>query len=202
MFIQLLPGWGMDSRADRAAETRRRIERAALELFVGQGVAATSIRDIADLARISLGAMYNHFTSKEELAWQLFIDGWSEMGRTLRERARAEKTLAAKMRAMIGYVFHTFDADWLLVTYVFTSRHEHLRRVPPTRDNPYMVFRLVIVDAMRRQEIPRKDPELATALVMGAIIQATDSRILRRLKGPLADHVEATATCCVTMLAA
>src|SRR5467141_3873481 len=90
-------GRHMEKRADRTADTRERIERAALKHFVEQGIAETSIRDIADEARISLGAMYNHFDSKEELAWQLFINGWNEIGQELRRRAGGQSLLPAKM---------------------------------------------------------------------------------------------------------
>jgi AcrR family transcriptional regulator len=190
----------METRADRAADTRDRIERAALKHFVEQGIAATSIRDIANTARIALGALYNHFRSKEDLAWHLFITGWSEIGHALRERAHGSGSLAEKLRSMIGYVFRRFDEDWLLVSYVFLSRHQHLKRVPPMRDNPYLIFRLVLADAMRRQEIPRENLELKTSLVVGAIIQATDSRILQRLKGNLESYADATARCCLALL--
>ena len=190
----------MESRADRKADTRERIRRAALKHFVEQGIAATSIRDIANTAGVALGALYNHFPSKEDLAWHLFITGWTEIGRELRDRAHGQGMLTEKLRSMIGYVFRRFDEDWLLVTYVFLSRHHHLKRVPPTRDNPYLIFRLVIAEAMRHQEIPREDLELKTSLVVGAIIQATESRILQRLKGPLDSFVDATTRCCERML--
>ncbi|MGE0734700.1 MAG: TetR/AcrR family transcriptional regulator [Alphaproteobacteria bacterium] len=190
----------MERRAEKSAGTRHRIERAALELFVEQGIAATSIRDIADKAGISLGAMYNHFPSKEDLAWHLFISGWTEMGHELRKCARKGKDLRDRLHAMIGYVFRRFDQDWLLVTYIYVSRHQHLKRVPSVRDNPYTIFRLVIAEAMRRSEIPRTNIELATSLVVGAIIQVTDSRILNRLKGNLADQIEATTNLCAQMI--
>ena len=190
----------MERRSDRTAETRSRIERAALKLFVEQGIAETSIREIANEAQISLGAMYNHFKSKDELAWQIFIDGWNEFGQGLRARASAETALPAKMRAMIEYVFRRFDEDWLEVTYIFSSRHQHLERVPSTRGNPYTIFRMVIADAMRRKEIPTGDLDLKTALIVGAVIQAIDSRILARLKGPLADSAATAAQLCVRMI--
>jgi AcrR family transcriptional regulator len=190
----------MEKRRERTAETRERIERAALKHFVEQGIAETSIRDIADEAHISLGAMYNHFASKEELAWQLFINGWNEIGQELRRRAGGESKLPAKMRSMIEYVFRRFDEDWLLVTYIFSSRHHHLQRVPPSRGNPYTIFRLVIGEAMRRGEIPQGDLDLKTALIVGAVIQAIDSRILARLKGSLSDSAAVAADLCVRML--
>lgn len=192
----------MERRAERTAETRERIERAALKHFVEKGIAETSIRDIADEARVSLGAMYNHFESKEDLAWKLFIAGWDEIGEGMRRRARTQSKLAAKMRSMIEFVYRRFDEDWLLVTYVFRSRHQHLTRLPATRGNPYTTFRLVIADAIRRGEIPPGDLELKTSLIVGAIVQPVDSRILFRLKGPLSDSAALTAECCTRMLGA
>ncbi len=190
----------MERRSERSADTRARIERAALKHFVEQGIAETSIRDIAETAHISLGAMYNHFPSKEELAWHIFINGWNEIGQEMRRRASAESNVAAKMRSMIEYVFRRFDEDWLLVTYIFSSRHQHLQRVPVSRGNPYMMFRMVIAEAMRRGEIPHGDLELKSALVVGAVIQAIDSRILTRLKGALANAAGPAADLCVRML--
>jgi AcrR family transcriptional regulator len=190
----------MAARVERTEETRFRIERAALKHFVEQGIAETSIRDIAKEAGLSLGAMYNHFKSKEELAWLLFINGWNEIGSELRSRAGAEAGLAGKMRSMIEYVFGRYDEDWILVTYIFSSRHQHLKRVPPSRGNPYTIFRLVIAEAMRSGEIPPGDLELKTALIVGAIIQTIDTRILARLKGALADSAATAAHLCVRML--
>jgi AcrR family transcriptional regulator len=189
-------------RSDRTADTRQRIVRAALKRFVEQGIAETSIRDIAETAGISLGAMYNHFASKDDLAWQLFVNGWNEIGRELRRRASGESNLRAKIRSMIEYVFGRFDEDWLLVTYIFSSRHQHLQRIAPSRGNPYTMFRIVIGEAMRRGEIPHGDLELKTALVVGAVIQTIDSRILARLKGPLVSSAHAAADLCVRMLGA
>src|SRR5258705_4900113 len=129
MFVQYVSGKSdsrlVERRSDRTAETRERIERAALKHFVEKGIKETSIREIADEARISLGAMYNHFESKEELAWLLFINGWNEIGQELRKRASVESQLPAKMRSMIEYVVRRYDEDWLLVTYIFGSRHQH-----------------------------------------------------------------------------
>lgn len=190
----------MAAREDRALETRYRIERAALKHFVERGVGETTIRDIAKTAKVSLGAMYNHFESKEELAWQLFINGFAQTGRRLREHANAQATLPEKLRAMIGFTFRRFDEDPLLLTYVFASRHLHLSRVPPSGDNPYFVFRTVIANAMNQKAIPATDPDLAASLVIGAVIQAIDSRILGRLKGKLANHADETADMCTRML--
>jgi len=94
-------------------QTKDRIEKAALRLFVEQGVAETSIRDIAAAAGVSQGAMYNHYVSKDELAFALFAESWAEMGRELRRCSHIGDTLEAKFTSMVGYVFGLFDEEGL-----------------------------------------------------------------------------------------
>ena len=181
--------------------TKERIGRAALSLFVEQGVAGTSIREIAAKAGLSLGAMYNHYPSKEELAWTLFSEGFSTIGCELWRIAREEPSLAQQLRAMIRFVFGEFDADPERVSFVFHERHQHLQRVGRRLANPYLSFRTVIAEAMRRGEIPRRSPELAAALVTGAVIQIIDTRMLDRLKGGLSGLGDEVATRCMALLA-
>jgi len=54
--------------------TRLAIEDAAMELFLEQGYAATSMRQIADKAKLALGGIYNHFASKEAIFAGIIID--------------------------------------------------------------------------------------------------------------------------------
>lgn len=180
--------------------TREQIERSALHLFLHQGVAGGSMRDIVRKAGVSLGAVYNHYPSKEELAWALFSKGWSEIATEMRRRARAEKTLLAQLRAMIGYVFESFDADPDRVGYVFFSRHEHMARVDARLPNPHLVFRLFIASAIARGEARKMDPELATVMVMGAVIQMIDAKMLGRIKGALASRTAEIAGACHRMI--
>jgi hypothetical protein len=94
---------------------------------------------------------------------------------------------------MIGYVFERFDRDWLPVGYIFLVRH-YFARLDRKLGNPYLVFRSVITTAMRHGEIPRQDPDVVTSLVIGAVIQVFDTKILGYIKTrllPLADGVAA-----------
>ncbi len=47
--------------------TRNKIHSAAIKLFAKKGYAATSVKDIAEEARISTGLMYRHYQKKEDL---------------------------------------------------------------------------------------------------------------------------------------
>jgi AcrR family transcriptional regulator len=181
-------------------DTKERIERTALRLFVEQGISETSIREIAQMAGVSQGAMYNHYVSKDELAWTLFVTNFSEIGSNLRDLAREQDTLEAKFRAMIRYAFELFDTDWVLVTYVFFARYHHLKKLTPDIHNPYMVFRMVIAEAMKRGEIPRRDLEVAASMVLGSIVQVTDTKVLGRIKQDLSELADSVAAACVRML--
>lgn len=184
----------------RERDVKSKIDRAALRLFVEQGVAETSIREIAAAAGVSQGAMYNHYPSKDDLAWSLFAQAFSELGTDLRQVALDEAMLEGKLRAMIAYVFRRFDENWLLVSFVFFARHQFLKRVTRSLGNPYIVFRSVIAEAIRHQEIPPQNLEIAASMVAGAVIQVIDTRILGRLEGDLAAVAGPVAAGCLQLL--
>jgi len=54
-------------RQDRMEENQRRIEAAALALFTRQGFHGTNMREIAQKAEISTGAIYTYYPTKEAL---------------------------------------------------------------------------------------------------------------------------------------
>jgi AcrR family transcriptional regulator len=56
------------SQADRSAQTRTALVRAARELFAEKGFAATSRDEIAARAGVTRGALYHHFDSKTAVA--------------------------------------------------------------------------------------------------------------------------------------
>jgi AcrR family transcriptional regulator len=186
----------------RGITTKENIDRAALRLFLRRGVDGTSMRDIVKEAGISLGAFYNHYPSKEELAWALFSEEWSGIAVEMRRRARAQKTLRGRLLAIVGYVFGLFDQDPDQVGYVFFSRHLHLRQVNVRLPSPHIVIRLFLTNAIAQGEAQKIDPELATQVVMGVVIQIIDARMLNLIKGPLATRAEAVADILYRMLRA
>ncbi len=55
------------SSRDKSAETRSNIVEAAYRLFLQYGYSATSMRTISQQAGVTVGAIYNHFQTKEEI---------------------------------------------------------------------------------------------------------------------------------------
>lgn len=60
---------------EEAQQTRCHIMSTALDLFCSQGLAKTSLTDIARAAELTRGAIYWHFKNKEEL----FVSLWEEL---------------------------------------------------------------------------------------------------------------------------
>jgi len=63
-----------NNKLTKGETTRAAIEDAAMNLFLKQGYAATSMRQIADEVGLALGGIYNHFSSKEEIFAGIIVD--------------------------------------------------------------------------------------------------------------------------------
>jgi len=61
------------SSPTRGEQTRTAILQAAHDLFIKQGYHGTSMRQIARDAKIALGGLYNHFSSKEQVFEAVFL---------------------------------------------------------------------------------------------------------------------------------
>jgi len=77
---------------------RRRIQRAAREVFVERGYAKTSIEQIAKQASLSVGAIYLYFRSKEDLYVSLLEDTLQMFDADLTQ-VRARTEAPARLRA-------------------------------------------------------------------------------------------------------
>lgn len=160
------------------AATKELIDRTALRLFANKGIKGTTIRDIAHEARIAEGTMYRHYKSKDELAETLFVENYAALGLELRRIQKKHNTTRTKLDAMIRYFFGVYEKDADMFTYLFLARHRHMQNLSARVPNPYFVFRKVIKDGIVRGEIGKQDPDVATSMVLGLILQVIDSRIL------------------------
>jgi len=76
----------------RLVEGKERIADAAAGLFLNGGYHSTSVREIAQKAGLSVGSVFNYFTSKEEILFFLFSRNQERTEATLRDqRAQFER---------------------------------------------------------------------------------------------------------------
>jgi AcrR family transcriptional regulator len=170
-----------------ARNTRARIERAALELFVARGVDAATTRDIAAAAGVSEGAIYRHFDGKDELASAIFLEIHLRLARLIREAAAQKPDLPAQTRAVVEAYCETADADFPLFQFHLLYTHRFLP-TPEGVDNPVAAVEDIVSAAMKRREIPRRDPALAAGMALGAVLQTALQISYGRLAPPLSAY--------------
>ena len=173
----------------KADDTKARIERAALTLFVARGVAETTTREIAMAASIAEGTIYRYFPSKEKLALDLFLRHHRALAEALVEAQRPAKGLRAKIGAIVTCYCDWADRDWTLFAYHLLTQHLFLAMVPDDTPNPVVVVRDVIAQAMRAGDIPRRNADLAAASTIGVVMQPATYKVYGRFTGPLSAHV-------------
>lgn len=172
------------------SKTKELIEKTALRLFVKKGFTETTIRDIASAAKLSEGALYRHYGSKDELGWALFSENFTGLAQELDRVQRRHRTLKAKLDAMIRHFCTFFDKDSVLFSYLLLTQHVQLQRVTADMPHPMLVLRSAIAAGMARREIPKRDPDVATSMVMGMVLQVAVNRIYGRVKMSLSELVD------------
>jgi AcrR family transcriptional regulator len=185
----------------KAEETKARVERAALTLFVARGVAETTTREIAMAASIAEGTIYRYFPSKEQLALDIFLGHHRALAEALAEVHRPVTGLREKIEAIVRCYCEWADRDWSLFAYHLLTQHLFLAMVPDGTPNPVDVVREVIVSAMTAGEIPQRDPDLAAASAIGTVMQPATYKVYGRFEGPLSAHVRFFADAAWAVLA-
>lgn len=182
--------------------TRERIERKAMELFVAKGVAETTIRDIAEASDTAEGALYRHYRGKDELILALFRRHYAAFAERLETLQAEHRDTREKLRAMIDECARVFDTDPVRFQFLLLVQHHSMRRLGDSQPTPVEVLRRVLMEGMARREIPKTDPDLAAALVLGLIVQPATFKTYGRLPGPMTPLAPALADACWRVLAA
>lgn len=180
-----------EKKKSRARNARPKIERAALELFVREGVDAATTREIAELAEVSEGALYRHYSGKDELARSLFRETHDRLGKMMMEALQGGDTLEQRVRRAVSAYCQIADEDWLVFSFHLLSLNRYLPYDTKRHDDPVTIAERLIASMMEASEIPKGDPAIIAAMCLGVVMQAGQNKAYNRLKGPLSDHVDA-----------
>lgn len=110
-------------QTERRALTRARLVEAALDVFSLAGYEHATVDDIARAARVSKGAFYFHFTSKEDMLAELLRIWASDKTDAMRRSVEAEDEPALRLRALLGALFsYGGDFRWPRMLLEFWSQ--------------------------------------------------------------------------------
>ncbi|WP_353257371.1 TetR/AcrR family transcriptional regulator [Hyphomonas sp.] len=184
----------------RVRNAKPKIERAALKLFIHEGVDAATTREIADKAGVSEGALYRHYKGKDELALSLFQETHNRLSQLLTEALTGAGSLDAKVHAAVTAYCNLADEDFLLFSFHLVSLNRYLPYDKRREDDPVSVTERIIVGLMEAGAIAKGDPALKAAMALGVVMQAGQNKIYNRLPGPLSQHAPALARAVLAVL--
>jgi AcrR family transcriptional regulator len=156
-------------RSQHVEATRRAVLASARTLFGSQGYAQTSVDQIAAAARVTKGAVYHHFASKEALFRAVYEEVEAEA------QARAASVVDPK-GSPIEQIVARVDA------YLDAALDEQIRRItlidgpavigldpetPADQQPGHVSMRLFVAAAVERGQIIDVDPDLLVYLVRG-----------------------------------
>jgi AcrR family transcriptional regulator len=187
----------------RFTDTRNRLERAAIRLFVEKGVTETSVRDIARTVGITEGALYRHFPSKDQLVWRVFEHHYVAFAQRLHRLAEEAATTPDKLRQMIRGFCEAYDEDPVLFRFLLFVQHGQLPKLAPGTLTPVDVMRGVLEAAIAAGEIPAQHPAVATALIFGVVLEPAQFAAYGQIPfnmGSMCDRLIAAAWAAVTTI--
>ncbi|MBI1292015.1 TetR family transcriptional regulator [bacterium] len=155
------------------------IERSALELFVEKGVDGTSIRDIAQRAGVTEGALYRHHRSKDDLVRHLYLQSFTHFGEIMEALASTSTSPSDRIRLMIAQLVELHARDSYVFRYVLVLNHHLLKEV--------RVGERDFVAALARA-IGGPSSDFIAQLVLGIIVQVSVAVESAQLPGKLADY--------------
>lgn len=143
----------------------------ALFLFMRNGINATTTRDIALKAGVSEGTIYRHFESKEQLAASVFESSlqlfWNFLRRYLKSSTNAEEMLAA----FVAGIFEFARRYQKRYRFIIAAHQTELRKQSRERLKPKNMLEKIIRLGQKQKLFRDVDPKLASAMVLGTIVQ-------------------------------
>lgn len=150
--------------------TREHLKQAAIRLGVRDGIDGASIRTIAREVGITEGAVYKHFTNKDELIREAFTSVIESMARDKSVLIKTDLPFEHAARAWITLSYQYFDANSEAFAYVLLMPHRMAEKIGDVYTKQGRLFRSFLLRAMERDQIRTMDPDLGVALFSGLVL--------------------------------
>lgn len=91
------------TRPSKGEQTREMILERAARLFNEKGYVGASLSDIMEVTGLKKGGLYNHFSSKEQLAVEAFNYSLKVIARKLREALEGKHTAVERLNGVLEF---------------------------------------------------------------------------------------------------
>jgi AcrR family transcriptional regulator len=154
------------SRQDRRTRaTRRRLLKAARELFAEKGMDLTTIDDITQRADLAKGTFYYHFSDKNEVIEELIRQVMDGLVQLMNDRCREAKDLTTLLELIIQAHIDFFRVRWEDFVLYYQGRADLKLK------EGYSGLELPFIEYL----------EAIETLVEGVVMKDLDKPLLRRM---------------------
>jgi AcrR family transcriptional regulator len=154
------------SRQDRRTRaTRRRLLKAARELFAEKGMDLTTIDDITQRADLAKGTFYYHFSDKNEVIEELIRQVMDGLVQLMNDRCREAKDLTTLLELIIQTHIDFFRVRWEDFVLYYQGRADLKLK------EGYSGLELPFIEYL----------EAIETLVEGVVMKDLDKPLLRRM---------------------
>lgn len=163
------------------ADTADVIRKKAVKLFADEGFEATSMREIAAAVGVKAGSLYNHFSSKEELLWDLtrgaLLDLRSRIDSSLEDLpdgCTAEARLSAFVEAHVR--FHALNSERARIVNQQMSGldRQHYREAVKLRRTFEEQLSCILEQGVREGSFDLVDPRLSVYSILQMCIAVSN----------------------------
>lgn len=156
----------------RSADRRRAILDAALAVFTERGFEPATIDDVRAASGASVGSIYHHFGSKEQLAAALYAAGLADYQRGAAALLARDPEPAAGVRALVRHHLRWVEANPQLARFLLERRPPEVRSASaPLVDeqNAALTTALAAWAAphVRARRLRRLAPDLFLTILLG-----------------------------------
>jgi TetR/AcrR family transcriptional regulator, transcriptional repressor of aconitase len=167
--------------AEREEATRRRILKAARQVFVQKGFHRASIDDVVAACGLSVGAIYTYFPNKDELIRASILDANREESDALLADTRAAGSVGDRLdRGIRGWWRYTIEAEgapaFLAEAWGEATRRPLIRDLMARRyERGITMTSIMFRECIERGDLPTRIDVDALARTIGAL---TDGMVL------------------------
>jgi AcrR family transcriptional regulator len=159
-------------RQEYTEHTRQALIEAATRLFTERGYANTSIDEVASAARVTRGALYHHFSSKQDIFAAVCDSVDAEIIHQIQKAAAKGGTAEERMRRILDVYLESsrnpaYRAVVLGEAYKAQSRQEGQRYTPGMST----VVSGLIKQLVQKGDIEVEDPHLLSKLLCAALYE-------------------------------
>jgi len=156
----------------RSGATRRAILKAALECFADKGFAETTLDDVRKRSGISIGSIYHHFGSKEQIGGALYLEGLRDYQQSITSALRQSSEARSAIRGIVISHLEWVRTNPAWSEYLFENRRTKFvaaieLRIRQLNQVAFREWTLLLYKYQQRGEIMRLPLDITVSILIG-----------------------------------